>query len=108
MKAKGLFFTLVAELLQKFHTYTAPQKHESTFTAYVCTERIFDSRPFLYNKIFLKKLFCGTHLYASFGTFCVQIGQLVAAQRVFKPLEEFRNGRHFPSITAICRVSNIL
>ena len=37
------------------------------------------------------------HLYASFGTFCVQIGQLFAPQRVFKHSEEFRNRRHFPS-----------
>ena len=36
--------------------YTASQKHESTLrTPYVCTELIFDSRLFMYNKIFLKK-----------------------------------------------------
>ena len=36
--------------------YTASQKHESTLlhSPYVCTERIFDSRPFIYSKIFLK------------------------------------------------------
>ena len=34
-------------------SYTALQKHESTYlTPYVCTERIFDSRPFMCNKIF--------------------------------------------------------
>ena len=46
--------------------YTALQKHE---------ERIFDSRPFMYNKIFLKKLLylevVSSYIYASFGTFCV-------------------------------------
>ena len=47
------------------------------------------------------------HLYASFGTFCVQIGQLFAPQWVFKHSEEFRNRRHFPSKTANCRFSNI-
>ena len=39
------------------------------------------------NKIFLKKTlteFGSSHLYASFGTFCVQIGQLLKAQRVFE------------------------
>ena len=37
--------------------YTAQQKHESTYLIqYVCTEQIFDSRPFMHNKIFLKKL----------------------------------------------------
>ena len=38
---------------------------------------------FIYNKIFLKKTLrevSNSHLYASFGTFCVQIGQLSEAQ----------------------------
>ena len=40
----------------KSTVYTDSQKHESTLLyTYVCTERIFDSRPFMYNKIFLKK-----------------------------------------------------
>ena len=42
-------------------------------TPYVCTKRIFDSRPFMYSKIFLKKTLIengSSHLYASFGTFC--------------------------------------
>ena len=47
------------------------------------------------------------HLYASFGTFCVQIGQLFAAQWVLKHLEEFGNRRHFPSMTTICWISNM-
>ena len=51
---------------------------------------------------------CSLHLYASFGTFCVQIGQLFASQWVLKHSEEFRNRRHFPSKTANCRFSNIL
>ena len=51
---------------------------------------------------------CSPYLYASYGTFCVQIGQLVAEQWVFEHLEEFRNWRHFPSKTAICRFSNLL
>ena len=38
---------------------------------------------------------CIPHLYASFGTFCVQIGQLFAAQWDFKHSEEFRNRQHF-------------
>ena len=56
-------------------------------TPYTCTERTFDSRPFMYNKIFLKKTlieFCSLHLYASFGTFCVQIVQFFEAQWVFE------------------------
>ena len=44
---------------------------------------------------------CSLHLYASFGTFCVQIGQSFVSQWVFKQSEEFRNRRHFPSKTAI-------
>ena len=36
---------------------------------YVCTERMFDSRTFVYNKIFLKTFIevGSIHLYASFG-----------------------------------------
>ena len=52
------------------------------FITYVCTERIFDSPTFMYNKILLKKTLVEnvtSHLYASFGTFCVQIGQLFEA-----------------------------
>ena len=48
---------------------------------YICTVRIFDSRPFIYNKIFLKKTLIeviSSHIYASFCTFCVQIGQLLS------------------------------
>ena len=43
---------------------------------------------------------CSLHLYASFGTFCVQIGQSFAPQWVFKHSKEFRNRRHFPLKTA--------
>ena len=51
---------------------------------------------------------CSPHLYASFGTFCFQIGQLFVAQWVFKHSEEFRNRRHFPSMMVICRFSYII
>ena len=40
----------------------------------------------MYNKIFLKKTLIevgSAHLYASFDTFYVQIGQIFEAQRVF-------------------------
>ena len=40
--------------------------------------------------------------------FFVKIGQIFAAQWVFKHSKEFRNQRHFPSMTAICRFSSIL
>ena len=33
-----------------------PAKTWIYLTPYVCTERIFDSRPFMYNKVFLEKL----------------------------------------------------
>ena len=59
----------------------------SYLTSHVCTEIIFDSRPFMYNKILLKKTLRevgSSHLYASFGTFWVQIGQLFEAQWVFE------------------------
>ena len=49
-----------------FITYNASQKHESTLLhMYVCTERIFDSRSFVYKNVFLKKLLCKlvAHVY---------------------------------------------
>ena len=58
-------------------------------TPKICIKRIFDSRPFMYNKIFLKITLIevgssvSSHLYASFGTFYTQIGQLFKAQWVF-------------------------
>ena len=44
----------------------------------ICSDRIFDSPPFMYNKTFLINSIenCRPHLYVSFGTFCVQIGHL--------------------------------
>ena len=64
----------------------------------------FDSRSFEENLIEV----CSPHLYASFATFCVQIGSLFVAQSVFKHPEEFPNRRHFPLKAAICRFPNIL
>ena len=60
-------------------------------------------------KFFEKNLIevCIQHLYNSFCTFCVQIGQLFVAQWVFKHSEECPNRKHFPSMTAICLLSNI-
>ena len=46
----------------------------------------------MYNKIFLKKTlieFGSSHLYAYFGTFCIQISQSFDVQWYFKLLEEF-------------------
>ena len=59
----------------------------------------------IFEKILIE--ICSSYLYASFGTFYVQIGQFFEAQWIFKHSEEFRNRRHFPSKTAICRFSNI-
>ena len=79
---------------------------------YICNERIFHSPLFMYNKTFLILLLyievCSPNLYASFGIFCFQIGQFFAVQLVFTHSEELRNRRHFPSMTEICRFSNIL
>ena len=60
-------------------------------TPYLCTERIFDSRPFMCNKFFEKTLkeVGSSHIYASFGTFWVQIGQLFEAQWDLELSEEF-------------------
>ena len=63
-------------------------------TLFVCADRIFDSPPFMKNKIFLKKtaIKVGSwHLYVSFGTFCVQFGQLFESQWDLKLSEEFES-----------------
>ena len=52
---------------------------------------------------------CRPHLYASFGTFCVQIGQLFLAGAVcLRIFGRIRNQRHFLSKNVICRCSSIL
>ena len=50
------------------------------FSTYVCTER--QPTVHVQQNTFEKTLIevGSSHLYASFGTFCVQIGQLVEAQ----------------------------
>ena len=49
------------------------------FSTYVCTEQIFDSSPFMFfEKTCIEVV--SSHLYASFGTFYVQIGQSFEAQ----------------------------
>ena len=74
---------------QMAYSYTASQKHESTlFHTYVLNE-IFAADCSCTTKVLkklLKKLVARifTLLLAPFGTFCVQIGQLVGAQWDFK------------------------
>ena len=71
--------------------YNASQKHESTLLhTYVMNEFLTAVRSFT-TKYFWKSLIevGSSHLYASFGTFCVQIGQLVEVQWDFKLSEEF-------------------
>ena len=63
---------------------------------YVCTDRIFDSRLFsvhVQKNIFKQTIIevCTSHLYASFGIFCVQMGHLFVTQWDFEHLEECRN-----------------
>ena len=56
-------------------------------TPYVCNERIFDGLQFVLNNFFLKKTMgknCSLLNNASFGTFCMPIGQLFKSQWVFK------------------------
>ena len=63
-------------------TYISNQKTVRGIT-YICSERVFDSQPFMYNKIFLQKTFkgaCSPLLYTSFGTFCTQNVQSFEAQ----------------------------
>ena len=63
------------------------------FTRIQClAKRIFDSLPFMYNKLFLKKGLIevgSSHYYASFGIACVQTVKLFEAQWDFELSEEF-------------------
>ena len=65
--------------------------HWLTKTWIYLTERIFKKRPFMYNKIFLKKTLInvGSSRLWLFDTFCVQIGHFFEAQWDFKLSEEF-------------------
>ena len=65
-----------------------PAKTWFYLTPYVCTERIFDSRPFLYRNKYIETEIDSSHLYSSFGTFCVQIGSLFESQWDFEFSEE--------------------
>ena len=60
-------------------------------------------------KIYLEKTLiegCSFNLYASFGTFFVQIGQSFEAHYVFKDPKHLQLWRHFPSKTAIIASNN--
>ena len=72
--------------ISKVERYRFNQNKPST---YVCTEQIFDSQPTIHTQQnnFEKNRteVCCQYLYASFGTFCVQISQLfVALDRIPK------------------------
>ena len=71
------------------------------FSTYVCSEGVFDSPPFMcivqlniFQKTVIKVR--SSHIYTSFDTFYVQIGQLIDTQCTFKLSKEFDCGaRHF-------------
>ena len=89
---KGMFFND-----KKNAKVTVDTTRIKPFSTYVCTGRIFDSPQYMFNKIFLKKsdIEVGTsHIYASFGTFCNQIGQL------------FEHSRHSESLKSVGKWSN--
>ena len=72
------------------HAYTAQQKHESTLLhTYVLNEFLTADRLGTINYFWKNSEVDSSHLYASFGTFCVQIVQLFEAQWDFKLSEEF-------------------
>ena len=78
-------------LLSKiFEKYTASQKHES-YSISKCWTNFWQPTILVQQNIFIKTLieFVSLHIYASFGTFCVQIGQFFEAQWDFKLSEEF-------------------
>ena len=94
--------SISVQQLGKERTYTDSQKHESTDSTKINRPghniRMYRTNfrqptAHVQRNIFGKTLIevCSLHLYASFGTFCIQIGQLFAPKRVFKHSEDFRN-----------------
>ena len=67
--------TFLKSFQQNIHLQKAAKKG-IYLTPYVCTDQIFDLRPFMHRKRFYIKTLIEvgcSHLYASFGTFYVQI-----------------------------------
>ena len=62
---------------------TKTRKNMNYLTPYVCTETIF-WQPTVHAPQNIFSKVCTSHIYASFGTFCVQIGQLFEAQWIFE------------------------
>ena len=63
--------------------YNASQKHQSTLLHTNLLNDFFTADHLCKPNIFFEKTLieiCSPHLYASFGTFCVQIGQLFEPQ----------------------------
>jgi len=71
--------------------YTASQKHESILLIRMYWTNFWQPTVHVQENIFEKTPIenGSSHLYASFGTFCVQTTQLFEAQRDFKLSEEF-------------------
>ena len=77
--------------------YTASQKHESTLLhTYVLNEFLTADCSCKQNIFEKTHIVVGSwNLYASFGTFCVQISRFCEEQWVSEHSEESRNRRHF-------------
>ena len=91
--------------------FTIPFKIKHTVHIILCDEIIFDSPPFIYHIIFLKKLLkkFAAHIFTLLvGPFASKLVNYSRHSESFKHSEEFGNRRHFPLITAICQFSNIL
>ena len=74
---QSIFMSFCSELLRVCYDIQCLAKTWIYLTAYLYTERIFESQPFIYNKIFWKKLLQKMVLYASLGTFCVHIWSII-------------------------------
>ena len=76
-----LYLHLVIKVVERI-IHWVTKKPSTYLTPYVCHERIFDGLHFSLNKLIFNKLCIYCIVYcpfrnASFGTFCVQIGQLL-------------------------------
>ena len=94
--------------LTKNWIFTVDTTRINPFRKYVCTDRIFNTPQFVCNKIFFWKCiaYIFTILLTSFAFKLVNYSWQSCRVSLLHS-EEFRNRRHFPSITAIFRFSNI-
>ena len=86
-RAIGNVAAAASKIPYRLNLYTAPQKHESTLLHTYVLNKFLTADHSCTTEYLKKKTVIevgSSHLYASFDTFCVQIGQFLKAQAVFE------------------------